>query len=75
MKNKISNIKVYINYEQSSCFNRNTSYNHALFIKECIQSIIEQDYKNIELIIIDDGSKDNSVEVIQKMIPICKERF
>lgn len=51
------------------------SYNHALFIKECIQSIIEQDYKNIELIIIDDGSKDNSVEVIQKMIPICKERF
>lgn len=50
-------------------------YNHAQFVQETIQSVIEQDYKNIELIIIDDGSKDNSVDVIQQMIPACKERF
>ena len=50
-------------------------YNHAQFVQETIQSVIDQDYKNIELIIIDDGSKDNSVEVIQEMIPACEERF
>lgn len=50
-------------------------YNHAQFVQETIQSIIDQDYENIELIIIDDGSKDNSVEVIQEMIPACEERF
>ena len=51
------------------------SYNHAQFVQETIQSVIEQDYENIELIIIDDGSKDNSVDVIKEMIPACEERF
>ncbi|WOE41343.1 glycosyltransferase [Acinetobacter chinensis] len=50
-------------------------YNHALFVQKTIQSVIDQDYENIELIIIDDGSKDNSVDVIKEMIPICEERF
>lgn len=50
-------------------------YNHAQFVQETIQSVIDQDYENIELIIIDDGSKDNSVEVIQEMIPACEKRF
>lgn len=51
------------------------SYNHAKYIKEAIQSIIDQDYKNIEFIIIDDGSSDNSVEIIKSMIPECEKRF
>ena len=38
------------------------SYNHANFIKEAIQSVINQSYPNIELIVIDDGSTDGSVE-------------
>lgn len=50
-------------------------YNHTQFVQESIQSIINQDYENIELIIIDDGSKDNSVNVIQQMIPVCEARF
>jgi alpha-1,3-rhamnosyltransferase len=50
-------------------------YNHAQFVQETIQSVIDQDYENIELIIIDDGSNDSSVEVIQEMIPACEERF
>ncbi|WP_165497282.1 glycosyltransferase family 2 protein [Phytopseudomonas dryadis] len=50
-------------------------YNHAQFVQETIRSVIDQDYENIELIIIDDGSKDNSVEVIKKMLPACEERF
>ena len=42
-------------------------YNHEKYVKETIESIINQTYKNIELIVIDDGSKDNSVQVIQEM--------
>lgn len=51
------------------------SYNHAQFVQETIQSVIDQDYENIELIIIDDGSEDKSVEAIKEMIPFCNQRF
>lgn len=50
-------------------------YNHDQFVQDSIQSVIDQDYENIELIIIDDGSQDNSVLKIQEMIEACKERF
>lgn len=50
-------------------------YNHEKFVEYCIQSVIDQTYQNIELIIIDDGSRDGSVEKIQEMIPACQERF
>lgn len=50
-------------------------YNHENFVQDSIQSVIDQTYQNIELIIIDDGSKDGSVEKIQEMIPVCQERF
>lgn len=50
-------------------------YNHEQFVQDSIQSVIDQSYPNIELIIIDDGSKDGSVEKIQQMISLCEERF
>lgn len=50
-------------------------YNHEKFVQDCIQSVIDQTYDNIELIIIDDGSKDNSVDKIKEMIPLCEKRF
>ncbi|MBM7454926.1 alpha-1,3-rhamnosyltransferase [Oceanisphaera litoralis] len=50
-------------------------YNHEGYVQETIKSVIEQDYENIELIIIDDGSKDNSITKIQKMVPQCEKRF
>ena len=50
-------------------------YNHEKFVQDCIQSVIDQTYPNIELIIIDDGSKDGSVEKIQEMIVACEQRF
>ena len=50
-------------------------YNHESFVQDSIQSVIGQTYQNIELIIIDDGSKDGSVEKIQEMIPTCQKRF
>lgn len=50
-------------------------YNHEEFVQDAIQSVIDQDYKNIELIIIDDGSQDSSVLKIQEMMESCKKRF
>lgn len=44
------------------------SYNYAPIIGEAIESVINQTYKDWELIIIDDGSTDNSVEVIKKYL-------
>ena len=43
-------------------------YNTEKYIERCLQSIINQTYKNLEIIIIDDGSTDNSLEVCNKII-------
>jgi len=40
------------------------NYNHALFLNKRIESVINQSYKNIEIIILDDCSSDNSREII-----------
>lgn len=43
-------------------------FNHASFVEECLNSVLNQSYKNIELIIVDDCSSDNSVEVIENWL-------
>ena len=45
-----------------------SSYNHSDFVTESIQSVLNQSYKNIQLIVVDDCSNDNSVSVIENFI-------
>ena len=51
------------------------SFNHENYVQETINSIINQTYQNLELIVIDDGSKDSSWQKICEMEDICKKRF
>ena len=44
------------------------SYNRASFIKETIDSILNQTFQEWECIVVDDGSKDNTKEVVQEII-------
>lgn len=41
-------------------------FNQESFIVECITSVIEQDYPNIQIIVVDDGSNDSSAECVEK---------
>jgi glycosyltransferase involved in cell wall biosynthesis len=43
-----------------------TNYNYGKYIDQAIKSVLSQTFKDFELIIIDDGSKDNSKKIIDK---------
>jgi len=47
-------------------------YNSELWIEKCIKSILNQTFKDFELILVDDGSKDSSLKVIQFYASIDK---
>ena len=51
------------------------AYNHEKYVQDTINSIIAQTYKNIELIVLDDGSKDSTWQKIEEMKDKCEERF
>ena len=42
-------------------------YNTALYLKECLESIINQTYSSLEIICVDDCSPDKSSEIIKNM--------
>jgi glycosyltransferase involved in cell wall biosynthesis len=43
------------------------TYNRAHYVTEAIQSVLNQSYKDFEIIVIDDGSTDNTREVIERL--------
>lgn len=47
-------------------------FNAEKYIDKCINSVLNQTYKNLELIIVDDGSTDNSAAIIEQIIQVDK---
>lgn len=43
-------------------------YNTEKFLKSCVTSILNQTYKNIEVILVNDGSTDNSIKIIDQLV-------
>ncbi len=41
------------------------SYNHERYVRQCIQSVLDQTFQDFEIVITDDGSSDNTVDVIK----------
>jgi len=44
------------------------AYNHEKYITDCLRSVVEQSYKNLELIVLNDGSTDTTEELIKLFI-------
>lgn len=43
------------------------AYNHARFVEQAVMSVWQQSYKNLELIVIDDGSSDDTYSILQSL--------
>lgn len=43
------------------------SYNHKRFLQKTVESVMKQTYKNIQLIVVDDGSTDGSVDLLREL--------
>lgn len=50
-------------------------YNHEKYVQTAIKSIINQTYQNIQLLVIDDGSKDSSYQKVLELKEECEKRF
>lgn len=43
-------------------------FNSEKYIYDCVQSVLDQSFKDIEVICIDDGSRDKSAEIVEGLI-------
>lgn len=50
-------------------------FNHEKYVEEAIQSVFDQNYANIELIVVDDASSDGSSELIEKILENSSVEF
>jgi glycosyltransferase involved in cell wall biosynthesis len=51
------------------------TYNQKEFLRECIESILEQDYPNLEIVISDDASSDGTIEMLIEYKKLYPEKI
>lgn len=52
-----------------------TTYNRETFVKQCIESLLAQSYKNLEFVIVDDNSSDNTEQVVKELLKNTTNRL
>lgn len=50
-------------------------YNHARYLQQCLDSILNEGYPNLELLLVDDGSSDDSAKLAAQWIALHRARF
>ncbi|MDN4493191.1 glycosyltransferase family 2 protein [Ureibacillus aquaedulcis] len=50
-------------------------YNASLYIEDCLNGLLSQTYKNIEVILVNDASTDNTLEIVEQWIENTKPPF
>src|SRR5581483_11120026 len=48
------------------------TYNSGRFIKRCLESVLEQKYPNLEVVIIDNASTDGTVDILEHFAGSCR---
>ena len=43
-------------------------YGVEKYIRKCLESVVNQTYKNLEIIVVNDGTKDNSMEIVKEYL-------
>lgn len=51
------------------------TYNHERFVQQTLRSLVAQTYSNLEVIILNDGSRDGTLSRIREVEPECHRRF
>jgi len=72
----VKNMKKHDNMKQQLVLMKKTplvsvvipAYNEARYISQCIESLLNQTYSSLEIVIVDDGSQDNTVAIIEEYV-------
>jgi len=48
------------------------TYNSGRFIKRCLESVLEQKYANVEVVVIDNASTDGTVDILEPFADTCR---
>lgn len=51
------------------------AYNHAKYVENAVRSVLAQDWWRIELVVVDDGSRDDTWDVLQSLRAECESRL